>query len=86
MDVIANCSSPYSPYSPLINVEKDDEKNLVHAVYVYLVDGEYPEDSTKNEKRIFRRKAGTFEVVDGELYLKKKKYYREGKKVMILPA
>ena len=52
-----------------------DERDLVKAAYDYLVDRQYPENSSKNQKRTIRQKPSRFEVADGELYLKKKKKY-----------
>ena len=49
------------------------DKDLLQAVYNYLLDKIYPKSATKNEKRVIRRKATRFEIVDGELYFKKKK-------------
>ena len=57
------------------------ERDLLGAVYSYLVDKVYPKNATKNEKRVIRRKAMKFEIVDGELYFKKKK--KKSKEVLL---
>ena len=72
-----------SSFEDLSNHSNDDENNLLKAAYDYLVEGKNPENATKNEKRIIRRKATKLEVVDGVLYIKKKKKNpRNSKKVV----
>ena len=72
MDYSADCLSPLNSLSDL-DTNPDDKRDLIEIVYAYLVTKQYPENVKKNEKRTIRRKANRFEVIDGELYLNKKK-------------
>ena len=64
-----------------LSESSQSEKDLLQAVYNYLLDKIYPKSATKNEKRVIRRKATRFEIVDGSFTLKRRKrslrrYYR----------
>ncbi len=48
------------------------EVDLIEKAYIKLTWGIYPEGSTKNEKRVIRKKASTMDVIDGVLHYKKK--------------
>ena len=62
-----------------MNVEGEEGK-LIEQAFIKLTKGIYPEGSTKNEKRVIRKKAGTLDVIDGVLHYKKK----NGKRVSFL--
>ena len=49
------------------------EIRLIEAACNYLLEKKYPDDASKNEKRIIRRKAEKIVVQNGEIYFKKKK-------------
>ena len=53
------------------------EGQLMEKAFIKLTQGTYPEGSTKNEKRVIRKKASTLDVIDGVLHYKKK----DGKRV-----
>ncbi len=48
------------------------EVDLIEKAYIKLTRGIYPEGSTRNEKRVIRKKASTLDVIDGVLHYKKK--------------
>ena len=53
----------------------DDEEGdivLVEKAYLYITKGNYPEGTTKNEKRSIRRKAERLTDRNGEIYYKKR--------------
>lgn len=52
------------------------EEELLDKVYLYLTEKRYADGTTENGKRIIRKKASKFAVIDGEMYLNKK---RKGK-------
>jgi len=54
----------------------DDEVNLLDKVYLYLTEKRYADGTTENCKRIIRKKAAKFAIVDGEMHFTKK---RKGK-------
>ncbi|XP_065892445.1 uncharacterized protein [Dysidea avara] len=61
------------------NTDKEDnhfedelETDTLEDVYVYMTRKQYREGLTQNQKRIVRRKAANFCVVDGELVFRKK--------------
>ena len=61
------------------NTDKEDnhfedelETDTLEDVYVYVTRKQYREGLTQNQKRIVRRKAANFCVVDGELVFRKK--------------
>ena len=62
-----------------MNVEGEEVK-LIEQAFIKLTQGIYPEGSTKNEKRVIRKKASTLDVIDGVLHYKKK----NGKRVSFL--
>ncbi len=51
-------------------MEEETEIQLREA-YIKLTQGTYPALSTKNEKRVIRRKAATLDVVDGVIHHKR---------------
>ncbi len=55
----------------LIKMEEETEIKLIEKAYIKLTQGTYPEGSTKNEKRVIRRKATTLDVVDGVLHYRR---------------
>ena len=59
----------------MIMVESSEEE-LLDKVYLYLTDKQYADGTSENCKRIIRKKASKFAVIDGEMYLIKK---RKGK-------
>jgi len=52
------------------------EDELLDKVYLYIMEKRYPDGATKDCKRIIRKKALKFYIIDGEMYLTKK---RKGK-------
>ena len=46
----------------------DIEDELMKKVCTYVVSGNYPDESSKNEKRIIRRKAKKFVLNQGEIH------------------
>lgn len=49
------------------------EKETYDDVYEYLTKGTYPQHATKRDKGVLRRKAKSFQVVEGILHYKGKK-------------
>ena len=47
-----------------------EEESWIECVYEYLSRGSYPTGATSSKKRFIRRKAGKFEIEDGEMYYK----------------
>ena len=54
----------------------DDEEDLLDRVYLYLTEKQYADGTSEYCKRIIRKKALKFVIVDGEMHLTKK---RKGK-------
>lgn len=54
----------------------DDEEDLLDKVYFYLTEKRYTDGTSENCKRVIRKKASKFVIIDGEMYLTKK---RKGK-------
>ena len=52
--------------------DKEREEETYDDVFEYLTKGSYPEDATKRDKGVLRRKAKSFQVVDGILQYKGK--------------
>ena len=52
-----------------IKVEIED---LLENVYIYLMEGRYQEGMSANQKRVIRKKAANFRIVNGEMIFKKK--------------
>ena len=48
------------------------EANLLENVYIYLMEGRYQEGVSANQKRVIRKKAANFRIVNGEMIFKKK--------------
>ena len=46
--------------------EVDDE--LIDQVFSYLMYNEYPDDASESKKRIIRKKAKKFVILEGELF------------------
>ena len=66
------------------NAIHDVEADLLESVYVYLTEGKYQEGVSANQKRIIRKKAANFRIVNGEMIFKKsaeekKRYICTGK-------
>ena len=54
----------------------NEEDELLDKVYLYITEKRYADGTSENGKRIIRKKALKLTVVDGEMYLTKK---RKGK-------
>ena len=54
----------------------DEEDCLLDKVYFYLTEKQYADGTTENCKRVIRKKASKYVIIDGELHLTKK---RKGK-------
>ncbi|XP_065919392.1 uncharacterized protein [Dysidea avara] len=52
------------------------EEELLDKVYLYVTEKCYADGTSENCKRIIRKKASKFTIIDGEMYLNKK---RKGK-------
>ena len=52
------------------------EEELLDKVYLYITEKCYANGTSENCKRIIRKKASKFTLIDGEMYLNKK---RKGK-------
>ena len=52
------------------------EEDLLEKVYFYLTEKRYPDGTFENCKRVIRKKASKFVIIDGEIHLTKK---RKGK-------
>ena len=59
------------------NAINDVEGDLLESVYLYLMEGKYQEGVTANQKRVIRKKAANFRIVNGELIFKKKRRGKE---------
>ena len=53
--------------------DKEREEETYDDISEYLTKGSYPEGATKRDKGVLRRKAKSFQVIDGILYYKGKK-------------
>ncbi len=54
------------------NAIHDVEGDLLESVYVYLMEGKYQEGVSANQKRVIRKKAANFRIINGEMIFKKK--------------
>ena len=64
-----------------------DEKaseDLLGRVFLYLTEKRYVDGTSENHKRIIRKKAAKFRIVDGEMYLTKKRKGKVTEKFCIL--
>ena len=61
---------------PVTVDSSSQEDELLDKVYLYLTEKRYAGGTTENVKRIIRKKASNFVVMNGEMYLNKK---RKGK-------
>ena len=59
------------------NAIHDVEADLLESVYVYLTEGKYQEGISANQKRVIRKKAANFRIVNGEIIFKKKRRGKE---------
>ena len=71
--------------------DSEIDENAIHdveadleSVYVYLTEGKYQEGVSANQKRVIRKKAANFRIVNGEMIFKKsaeekKRYICTGK-------
>ena len=50
-----------------------DEEDLSDRVYLYLTEKRYADGTSENCKRIIRKKALKFVIIDGEMHLTKKR-------------
>ena len=53
-------------------IKAEIEANLLESVYIYLMEGRYQEGMSANQKRVIRKKAANFRIVNGEMIFKKK--------------
>ena len=51
---------------------KAEIEDLLENVYIYLMEGRYQEGMSANQKRVIRKKAANFRIVNGEMIFKKK--------------
>ena len=56
----------------------DVEGHLLESVYVYLMEGKYQEGVSVNQKRVVRKKAANFRIINGEMIFKKMQRKRRG--------
>ena len=59
------------------NAIHDVEGDLLESVYVYLMEGKYQEGVSANQKRVIRKKAANFRIINGEMIFKKKRRGKE---------
>ena len=55
-----------------VDQQTDSDLKLVEHAFYYITEKSYPPECTKNDKRSIRRKAEKLNVVNGELFYKKK--------------
>ena len=55
-----------------LEIKAETEADLLESVYIYLMEGRYPEGMSANQKRVIRKKAANFRIVNGEMIFKKK--------------
>ena len=55
-----------------VDQQTDSDLKLVEHAFYYITEKKYPPECTKNDKRSIRRKAEKLNVVNGELFYKKK--------------
>ena len=60
------------------NAIHDVEADLLESVYVNPTEGKYQEGVSANQKRIIRKKAANFRIVNGEMIFKKAQRKRRG--------
>ena len=64
------------------NITITKEALLYNDIYMYLLEGAYREEATKDEKRLIRRSAALFFVKDGLLF-RKDELRKEGKQWIV---
>ena len=55
-----------------LEIKAEIEEDLLENVYIYLMEGRYQEGISANQKRVIRKKAANFRIVNGEMIFKKK--------------
>lgn len=60
------------PKETVEDQQTDSDLKLVEHAFYYITEKKYPPECTKNDKRSIRRKAEKLNVVNGELFYKKK--------------
>ena len=50
-----------------------EDAQLLDKVYLYITEKRYADEMSENGKRIIRKKASKFTVIDGKMYLTKKR-------------
>ena len=55
-----------------LEIKAEIEEDLLENVYIYLMEGRYQEGMSANQKRVIRKKAANFRIVNGEMIFKKK--------------
>lgn len=65
--------------------DKEREEETYDDVFEYLTKGSYPKDATERDKGVIRRRAKSFQVVDGILHYKGKEEELRGTKHDNLP-
>ena len=62
------------PTKPLGVADRSNkDAQLFDKVYLYITEKWYADEVSENGKRIIRKKASKFTVIDGEMYLTKKR-------------
>lgn len=56
---------------------EEEDFDLLEVACNYLLDKVYPPNVDKNRKRVIRRKADTLQLIEGEVYQRKKKKTRK---------
>ena len=51
--------------------------DLLESVYIYITEGKYQEGLSANQKRVIRKKAVNFRIVNGEMIFIKKRRGKE---------
>ena len=72
-------SSPDPDDTDQEDMKTEIEANLLENVYIYLMEGRYQEGVSGNQKRVIRKKAANFRIVNGEMIFKKSVGERKGK-------
>ena len=65
-------SSPDPDDADQEDIKTELEANLLENVYIYLMEGRYQEGVSANQKRVIRKKAANFRIVNGEMIFQKK--------------
>ena len=55
-----------------LEIKAEIEEDLLENVYIYLMEGRYQEGMSTNQKRVIRKKAANFRIVNREMIFKKK--------------